>query len=154
GVPEVMLHLRGLGLLELDALTAHGAALGDVLEAWQKSERRQALRERLRQQDGVDPDQVIFAPERAAQAGVRSTITFVGGNLAPGGAVVKSTAIDPSALDAGGVYRLLGRARVFTSERAAIAAIKTQGPGGIESGDVVILCCRGPLGAGMEESYQ
>lgn len=154
GVPEVMLHLRALGLLELDALTAHGAPLGDALEAWEKSERRQALRERLRQQDGVDPDRIIFAPERAARAGLRSTITFVGGNLAPGGAVVKSTAIDASALDEHGVYRLLGRARVFTSERAAIAAIKTQGPGGIESGDVVILCCRGPLGAGMEESYQ
>ncbi|HVY26385.1 MAG TPA: YjhG/YagF family D-xylonate dehydratase [Polyangiaceae bacterium] len=154
GVPEVMLHLRALGLLELDALTAQGAPLGDALDAWEKSERRMALRERLRSQDGVDPEQVIFNPERAAQAGLRSTITFVSGNLAPGGAVVKSTAIDPSALDDQGVYRLLGRARVFTTERAAIAAIKTQGPGGIESGDVVILCCRGPLGAGMEESYQ
>jgi putative YjhG/YagF family dehydratase len=154
GVPEVMLHLRALGMLELDALTAYGAPLGDALEAWEKSERRAALRERLRSQDAVDPDQVIFNPERAAKAGLRSTITFVSGNLAPGGAVVKSTAIDPSALDESGVYRLLGRARVFTTERAAIAAIKTQGPGGIESGDVVILCCRGPLGAGMEESYQ
>jgi dihydroxyacid dehydratase/phosphogluconate dehydratase len=141
-------------MLELDALTAHGAPLGEALEAWEKSERRAALRERLRSQDGVDPDQVIFNPERAVKAGLRSTITFVSGNLAPGGAVVKSTAIDPSALDGSGVYRLLGRARVFTSERAAIAAIKTHGPGGIESGDVVILCCRGPLGAGMEESYQ
>jgi putative YjhG/YagF family dehydratase len=154
GVPEVMLHLRALGMLELDALTAYGAPLGDALEAWEKSERRAALRERLRSQDGVDPDEVIFNPERAAKAGLRSTITFVGGNLAPGGAVVKSTAIDPAALDDRGVYRLLGRARVFTTERAAIAAIKTQGPGGITSGDVVILCCRGPLGAGMEESYQ
>jgi dihydroxyacid dehydratase/phosphogluconate dehydratase len=88
------------------------------------------------------------------QAGLRPTITFVNGNLAPDGAVVKSTAIDPAALDAEGVYRLVGRARVFTTERAAIAAIKSQGADAIRSGDVVVLCCRGPLGAGMEESYQ
>jgi dihydroxyacid dehydratase/phosphogluconate dehydratase len=93
-------------------------------------------------------------PDAAARAGLRSTITFVGGNLAPGGAVVKSTAIDPATLDAEGVYRLVGRARVFTTERAAIAAIKSQSEDAIRAGDVVILCCRGPLGAGMEESYQ
>ena len=154
GVPEVMLHLRALGLLELDALTAFGTPLGESLEAWERSERRARLRARLREQDGVDPDQVILAPAAAARAGLRPTITFVGGNLAPDGAVVKSTAIDPGALDAAGVYRLVGRARVFTTERAAIAAVKSQGPDAIQAGDVVVLCCRGPLGAGMEESYQ
>src|SRR5262249_25484230 len=50
--------------------------------------------------------------------------------------------------------RKVGRARVFTVERACIAAIKSQGADAIQPGDVVILCCRGPLGAGMEESYQ
>src|SRR5205823_8703717 len=43
---------------------------------------------------------------------------------------------------------------VFTSERAAIAAIKSQGPDRIQPGDVLVLCCRGPMGAGMEEIYQ
>ena len=154
GVPEVMLHLRALGLLDLGALTAFGTPLGESLEAWERSERRARLRARLREEDGVDPDRVILAPDAAARAGLRPTITFVGGNLAPEGAVVKSTAIDPAALDDAGVYRLVGRARVFTTERAAIAAIKSQGEDAIQKGDVVILCCRGPLGAGMEESYQ
>jgi putative YjhG/YagF family dehydratase len=154
GVPEVMLHLRALGLLQLDALTAYGTPLGDTLDAWERSERRRLLRERLRAEDGVDPEHVIFAPAAAKAAGLRPTITFVGGNLAPGGAIVKSTAIDPAALDDQGVYRLVGRARVFTSERAAIAAIKSRGDDAIVAGDVVVLCCRGPLGAGMEESYQ
>jgi putative YjhG/YagF family dehydratase len=154
GVPEVMLQLRALGLLELDALTAYGTPLGDALTTWERSERRERLRARLLSEDGVDPRRVILDPDAAAAAGMRSTITFVTGNLAPGGAVVKSTAIDPTTLDAEGVYRLVGRARVFTTERAAIAAIKSQGEDAIRAGDVLILCCRGPLGAGMEESYQ
>jgi putative YjhG/YagF family dehydratase len=154
GVPEVMLHLRALGLLSLDALTAFGTPLGESLDAWERSERRARLRARLESEDGVDPDTVILSADAAARAGLRPTITFVGGNLAPEGAVVKSTAIDPSALDGDGVYRLVGRARVFLTERAAIAAIKSTGEGAIAPGDVVVLACRGPLGAGMEESYQ
>jgi len=78
----------------------------------------------------------------------------VRGNLAPEGAVIKSTAIDRAALDANGVFDLIGRARVFLSEQSAIAAIKSTGPDAIQAGDVLALCCRGPLGAGMEESYQ
>ena len=37
GVPEVMLHLRELGLLELTVLTATGEPLGDVLDWWEAS---------------------------------------------------------------------------------------------------------------------
>jgi putative YjhG/YagF family dehydratase len=154
GVPEVMLHLRTLGLLDLSALTALGTPLGDMLDAWEKSDRRRLLRARLQSEDGVDPDRVIMSPEGARHAGMTSTITFVRGNLAPDGAVIKSTAIARTALDSEGVFRLIGRARVFLTEQAAIAAIKSTGPDAIQSGDVVVLCCRGPLGAGMEESYQ
>ncbi|HVR61434.1 MAG TPA: YjhG/YagF family D-xylonate dehydratase [Polyangia bacterium] len=154
GVPEVMLHLRALGLLDLAALTAGGAPLGQALDDWEGSDRRRLLRARLRSEDGVDPDQVIMSPEGARRAGMTSTVTFVRGNLAPEGAVIKSTAIDRAALDGDGVFRLIGRARVFITEQAAIAAIKRTDEGGIAPGDVVILCCRGPLGAGMEESYQ
>ena len=93
-------------------------------------------------------------PERARQRGLTSTVTFPRGNLAPEGSVIKSTAIDPSVVDADGVYRKTGPARVFTSERAAIAAIKGRGADGIKPGDVMVLICRGPLGAGMEEIYQ
>ena len=154
GVPEVMLHLRRAGLLDLNALTVSGDTLGRVLDWWEDSERRRVLRERLRAADGVDSDDVIMSPERAHKAGLTSTVTFPRGNLAPEGSVIKSTAIDPSVVDADGVYRKTGPARVFTRERDAIAAIKSQGPGRVRAGDVLVLICRGPLGAGMEEIYQ
>jgi len=154
GVPEVMLHLRARGLLHLDALTVAGLTVGDALDWWAGSRRRAALRERLRSQDGVDPDDVIMDPERARERGMTSTVTFPRGNLAPQGSVVKSTAIDPSVVDPDGVYRFTGRARVFTSERAAVEAIKGQGPEPVRAGDVVVLICRGPEGAGMEETYE
>ena len=154
GVPEVMLHLRRLGLLDLSALTATGETLGTVLDWWESSDRRRALRERLRTVTGVDPDDVIMSPERAAAAGLTSTVSFIGGNLAPEGAIVKSTAIDPAAVDPDGVYRLTGSARVFTSERAAIAAIKSLGNDRLRAGEIIVLICRGPMGSGMEEVYQ
>ena len=154
GVPEVMLHLRELGLLALDALTATGDTLGSALDAWAKSERRQRFRALLKERDGVDPDAVIMSPERARARGLTSTVTFPVGNLAPHGSVIKSTAIDPSVVDADGVYRKVGPAKVFTTEKAAIAAIKGDGPVRVVAGDVLVLCCRGPLGSGMEETYQ
>jgi putative YjhG/YagF family dehydratase len=150
GAPEVMLHLRGLGLLDLQARTASGEPLERVLEWWEGSGRRRALRERLRR-DGVDPDDVVMSPQAAHARGLTSTLVFLGGNLAPLGAIVKSTAIDPGALGDDGVYRHVGPARVFTTERAAIAAIKA---GRVSRGEVLVLIGRGPLGAGMEEVYQ
>ena len=154
GVPEVMLHLRELGLLELDALTVSGKSLREVLDWWATSERRRRLRALLTARDGIDPDTVIMSPEAARKRGLTSTVTFPRGNLAPEGAVIKSTAIDPSVVDADGVYRKLGPAKVFTTEKAAIAAIKGSGDRKVVAGDVLVLCCRGPLGSGMEETYQ
>jgi len=154
GVPEVMLHLRRLGLLDLGVLTVSGERLDRVLDWWEASERRRVLRERLREADGIDPDDVIMDPARARARGLTSTVTFPRGNLAPEGSVIKSTAIDPSVVDPDGVYRKVGPARVFTRERDAIAAIKNRGPEGLKAGDVLVLMCRGPLGAGMEEIFQ
>ncbi len=154
GVPEVMLRLRALNLLRLDARTVNGNTLGQALDAWEHSERRQKLREQLTWLDDIDPDDVIMNPAKAHERGLTSTITFLTGNLAPQGAVVKSTAIDPAVVDADGVYRKTGPARVFTSERAAIAAVKGLGPNPIRAGDVIILIGCGPLGTGMEETYQ
>jgi putative YjhG/YagF family dehydratase len=160
GVPEIMLHLRTLGLLDLDVLTAAGIRLGDVLAWWEKSERRARLRELLRARDGVDPGDVIMNPFRARERGLTSTVCFPRGNLAPEGSVIKSTAIDARVVDADGVYRKTGPARVFTREKDAVAAIKGVGAKGattiepIRPGDVLVLCGRGPMGSGMEEIYQ
>jgi putative YjhG/YagF family dehydratase len=151
GVPEVMLHLRRLGLLDETVLTVTGETLGTVLDWWETSERRQKVKELLVRLDGVDPDDVIMSPEKAQRRGLTSTVTFPTGNIAPEGAVVKSTSIDPSVLDTEGVYRHRGKAKVFTTEKEAIAAIKT---GGIQAGDIMVLIGRGPSGTGMEETYQ
>lgn len=150
-VPEVMLHLREAGLLELNALTVSGERLGSALDWWASSERRAALRKGLETRDGISADDVIMSPDAARKRGLTSTVCFPTGNLAPDGSVIKATSIDPAVVGGDGVYRKTGPARIFTSEPAAIAAIKT---GRIQSGDILVLICRGPMGAGMEETYQ
>jgi len=150
GVPEVMLHLRRAGLLNTSALTVDGT-LGDRLDAWEDSERRRVLRSGLREREGVDANDVIFGPDAAKLRGVTSTVCFPHGNLAPQGSVIKSTAIDSSVVGADGVYRITGPARVFTSEASAIQAIKSRK---ISPGDVIVLAGRGPMGSGMEETFQ
>jgi putative YjhG/YagF family dehydratase len=151
GVPEVMLHLRKLFLLDEDCLTVSGEPLGRVLDWWQTSERRHRMRQILLERDGVNADEVIMSPTAAWARNLTRTVTFPRGNLAPEGSVIKSTAIDPSVVGPDGVYRMTGPARVFITERAAIAAIKA---GTIKPGDIVVLICRGPCGAGMPEIYQ
>jgi putative YjhG/YagF family dehydratase len=151
GVPEVMLHLRALGLLETAVRTATGRSLGENLDAWEKSERRRRFRALLTERDGVAPDDVILPPARARARGLTGTLVFPTGNLAPEGSVIKATSIDPSVVDADGIYRHTGPARVFTSEAAAIAALRE---GRIVAGDVMVLAGIGPLGTGMEETYQ
>ena len=112
GVPEVMLHLRDLGLLRLDAITVHNRRLGDLLEEWERSERRKRVRERLFEADGVDPDNVIMSPARARAAGLTSTVTFPRGNLAPQGSVVKEHGHRRQRDRRRRVYRKTGPARL------------------------------------------
>jgi putative YjhG/YagF family dehydratase len=154
GVPEVMLHLRRAGLLDTSAMTVSGENVGTMLDWWEQSERRYAVRKGLRDRDGIDPDDVIMSPDSARRNGLTSTVTFPVGNLAPGGSVIKSTAIDPSVVDADGVYRKRGPARVFMTENAVMKAIKGNGPDSIKEGDIIVLICRGPMGSGMEEIFQ
>ena len=151
GVPEVMLHLRRAGLLETRVLTVTGETLDANLDWWEASERRAVLKRRLRELDGVEADEVILSPERARACGLTATVCFPVGNLAPEGSVIKSTSIDPALIDEHNAYRHTGPARVFVTETAAIQAIKH---GGVGHGDVVVLICGGPLGAGMQEIYQ
>lgn len=151
GVPEVMLHLRKLGVLDTNVLTVAGITLNEVLNWWEQSERRRNFRELLKKQDGIDPDDVIMSPDRARERGLTSTVTFPKGNLCPEGAVIKSTAIDSSVVNENGVYEKEGPARVFQSEQNAIDAIKNDK---IHAGDIVVLIGCGPQGTGMEETYQ
>ena len=155
GVPEVMLHLRKLGLIDTSVLTATGQTLEENLNWWEDSERRHDVRKYLRDVDGIDPDNVIMSPENASKKNLTSTVTFPMGNIAPEGSVIKSTAIDPAVVDDDNVYRKLGPARVFRSERGAMAAIKSRDEDQkIKAGDIMVVTCGGPLGTGMEEVYQ
>ena len=126
GVPEVMLHLRRMGLLHGDVLTATGDTLDATLDWWEGSERRRASRARLAAGATVSPDDVIMGPDAARRAGLTSTVVFPVGNLAPDGSVIKATALDPSVVGEDQVFRHRGPARVFTDEREAIRAIKGQ----------------------------
>jgi putative YjhG/YagF family dehydratase len=154
GVPEVMIHLRDMGLLNLDVLTVTGEKLSAVLDWWVNSDRRRASREHLRRTVDVDPDTVIMAADAARRAGLTGTFVFPTGNIAPHGSVIKATALDPSIVDEDGVYCKRGPARVFVSEQEAIAAIKGSAEDPILPGDILVLIGGGPSGAGMEETYQ
>lgn len=154
GVPEIAWHLREMGVLRSDARTVTGQTWNEILDQWHKSPRRQAMRKLLLDRDGVDPDQVILPPQVAKEKGLTSTVCFPLGNLCPEGSVIKATSIDPSVVDADGVYRKVGPARVFATEKEAIAAIKGRNSQPIKPGDILVLIGRGPLGSGMEETYQ
>jgi putative YjhG/YagF family dehydratase len=152
GVPEVMLHLREMALLNLDALTVTGEKLGAVLDWWKDSERRQKVRAKLAD-EGVDVSKVIMDADTAAREGLTSTTVFPVGNIAPQGSVIKATAIDPTVVH-DGVYHHRGAARVFTSEQAAVQAVKGRSANPLKPGDVMILIGSGPMGTGMEETAQ
>jgi dihydroxyacid dehydratase/phosphogluconate dehydratase len=143
-----------MGLLHLDALTVSGQTLGENLDWWQASERRRLARARLASAGQIDPDDVIMDADSARSKGLTPTTVFPIGNLAPEGAVIKATAIDPSIVGPDQVYRHRGTARVFASEKAAMKAIKGQTPQPVQPGEVIVLAGIGPSGTGMEETAQ
>jgi putative YjhG/YagF family dehydratase len=154
GVPEVMLHLRHMGLLHGDVITATGDTLDTTLDWWEQSDRRRAARARLSSSAAVIPDDVIMSPDAARRAGLTSTVVFPVGNIAPEGSVIKATAMDASVIGEGNVYHHVGPARVFADERDAISAVKGNGERPIVPGDVIVLIGNGPSGTGMQETAQ
>jgi len=151
GVPEVMLHLRNLGLLNEDVMTVTGKSLRENLDWWEQSGRRRQMKERLKLADNIDAHEVIMSKGQAEKKGMTSTITFPTGNIAPEGSVIKSTSIDKEKIDENGIFYHKGEAKVFTSERDGIRAIRQ---GKIAADDIMIVSGCGPLGTGMEETYQ
>jgi putative YjhG/YagF family dehydratase len=154
GVPEVMLHLRRLGLLHGDVITATGDTLDTTLDWWESSDRRARARARLASGSSVMPDNVIMSPDAARRAGLTSTVVFPVGNVAPHGSVIKATAMDQSVVGTDNVYRHVGPARVFADERDAIRAVKGSSDRPIKPGDVIVLIGNGPSGTGMQETAQ
>ncbi len=124
GVPVVMHELAQLGLLDESALTCEGP-LPEYLERCTKP----ADGEVCRTHDNP------FSPQGA--------LRVLHGNIAPDGAIVKKSAVDPS------MYTHTGPARVFNSEEEACEAING---GKVVAGDVVVIRYEGPKGGpGMRE---
>ena len=121
GVPVVMAELDRLGLIDRDAVTCMGP-MGEYLD-YMHAACTGADGEVVRPHD--DPF--------SAQGALR----VLHGNIAPDGAIVKKSAVDPSMLTH------TGPARVFDSEEAACAAINA---GEIRPGDVVVIRYEGPKG--------
>ena len=100
-VPEVMLHLRSLGLLHEDVMTVTGSTLKENLDWW-SIERRQRFKQLLLDQEQINADEVIMSPQQ--KRGINpSTITFPVGNIVRRFGD-QTTAIDPSMIDEQGIY--------------------------------------------------
>lgn len=127
GVPVVIAELGELGLIDRSAITCMGT-MGEYLD-YLADNQIKADGEVCRTHD--DP----FSREGA--------LRVLHGNIAPDGAIVKKSAVDPSMM----IHT--GPARVFDSEEEACEAINA---GNITAGDVVIIRYEGPKGGpGMRE---
>jgi dihydroxy-acid dehydratase len=124
GITAVMGELNKKGLLDLTQITVSGKSLKDIIG------KSQSLDHNV-----IRPVESPYSPDGG--------LAILFGNLAPDGAVVKKSAVDPSML------KHSGPARIFDSEETAMAAIMN---GLIKKGDVVVVRYEGPKGGpGMRE---
>ena len=150
-----MLHLRGLGLLDETCLTVTGEPLGRVLDWWESSERRQRLRDVLREKDNIDPDEVIMSPERARSRGP-DLDGDVSARQSGAGRLGHQEYRHRS--ERGGRRRRLPQNRAGASvhqrESSSGGHQKSRPRADSDPAMCMVLICRGPMGAGMEEIYQ
>ena len=124
GIYAVMNEISKKGLLNLDCMTVTGKTVGENIKGCAN----------------MNPDVIRPVENPYSQTG---GIAILRGNLAPGSAVVKRSAVAPEML------KHEGPARVFDCEEDAIDAIKS---GRIVAGDVVVIRYEGPKGGpGMRE---
>ena len=139
GVPAIMEEIKDM--LHLDVMTVTGKTLGENLEALKKNGYYEKCysylaKYNLKKEDIIRPFDRPF--------GTDGSIAILYGNLCPGGAVVKHTAV-PKAM-----FEATLRARPFDSEEEAIHAVLTHQ---IEPGDAVFIRYEGPKGSGMPEMF-
>ncbi len=122
GVPALFKELGGL--VDTGVLTANGVSLGEVIE-------------------GASGSQGPAISSRAEPVQPEGGLAVLKGNIAPRGAIVRTSAIRKEML----VHR--GPARTFSGDEEAWQAIVA---GKIKPGDVIVLRYEGPKGApGMKE---
>jgi dihydroxy-acid dehydratase len=124
GVPAVMAELAKMGLMEKKVKTAAGGTLGENLK-------------------GIEVKNYAVIRPLDNPYHREGGIAVLRGNLAPGGAVVKQSAVAPEMM----VNE--GKAVVFNSEEEAMKAILG---GKVKAGNIVVVRYEGPRGGpGMRE---
>ncbi|WP_349227270.1 dihydroxy-acid dehydratase [Raoultibacter massiliensis] len=127
GVPVVIAELAKLGLIDESATTCMGSMA-------------EYLAHMNEQCIGADGEVCRTFENPFSEAGA---LKVLHGNIAPDGAIVKKSAVDPAMMNH------TGPARVFDGEEEACAAINE---GKIKAGDVVVIRYEGPRGGpGMRE---
>jgi len=136
GIPRVQIELRDM--LDLDVMTVSGKPLGENLAEIEKEGF-------FRRGEGylanyhLTREDVILTRDKSKDFGSTAVLK---GNLAPQGAVIKFSAVEPDML------AHQGPAKVFDREEDALDAILK---GSVEPGSVIILRYEGPRGSGMPE---
>ena len=139
GVPRVMEEIKSM--LHLDVMTVTGKTLGENLEDLKHSGYYEKCDALLRK-TGLARTDIIRSFEKPI--GSDGTIAVLKGNLAPGGSVVKHSAVPKE------MHQAVLKARPFDSEEEAIHAILTHQ---IQPGDAVFIRYEGPKGSGMPEMF-
>ncbi len=140
GVPAVMLELREM--LHLDCLTVTGKTLGENLEEIERSPFFFAERRGYLNNVKVDREEIIRP--RADPFGTDGGVAVLYGNLAPGGAMIKTFSVPKE------MHVHTGPARVFDFEDEAIHALVRRQ---VSAGDVLVIRYEGPRANGMPEMY-
>ena len=140
GVPAVMLELRDL--LHLDCLTVTGKTLGENLEEIEQSPFFFAERRGYLRNFKIEKDEIIRP--RSDPFGTDGGVAILYGNLAPGGAMIKTFSVPKE------MHIHTGRARVFEYEPDAIHALVRRE---LDPGDVMVIRYEGPRANGMPEMY-
>lgn len=139
GVPAIMEEIKEF--LHLDVITVTGKTLGENLNDLKNNGYYENCNKYL-EALGVSKEDIIKTKENPIQA--QGAIAILKGNLAPGGAVVKHSAISKK------LMKVTLKARVFNCEEDAIKAVLTKN---IKPGDAVFIRYEGPRGSGMPEMF-
>lgn len=139
GVYRILKELKSF--LHLGALTVTGLTLGENLEILEKTGHFINMPRFLSNfsgnvEDIIRPLEQPLRPEGA--------IRILFGNLAPQGAVIKTSALSTE------MKQFTGRAKVFDDQRSAREAVLT---GNIKPGDAVVIRYEGPGATGMPEQF-
>lgn len=161
GVYGILGELNRAGLINTESPTVHTATIGEAISRFDvKTSNDAELAHFFRAAPGGVPTQVAFSQnkryadldldreagcirERAHAYSQDGGLAVLFGNIAEEGCIVKTAGVDES------ILKFSGRARVFESQDASVAAILG---GDIVAGDVVLIRYEGPKGGpGMQE---